>query len=164
MRGTGVRIRPATAADGESVADLVEGLLRYEKLPGFDGAARARLIRDGFGERPRFGVFLAEAEGVAIGYALFFETYSTLRARPSLHLEDLFVEPDWRGRGAGRGLLRAVAQEAVRRGCGRVDWVVLDWNRPAIDFYEKIGARRLREWFHYRLEEDSLRRVADLGD
>lgn len=159
-----VRIRRATLADAETVADLVDGLLRYEKLPGFNAEARARLIRDGFGERPRFEVFLAEMEGKAIGYALFFETYSTLRAQPSLYLEDLFVDPDWRGSGAGRALLHRVAAEAIERGCGRVDWVVLDWNRPAIDFYDRMGARHLREWFHYRLEGGALRRVAGRSD
>jgi GNAT superfamily N-acetyltransferase len=155
-----VRVRRATAADAGTVADLVDGLLRYEKLPGFDAAARARLTRDGFGERPRFDAFLAEVEGRAVGYALVFETYSTLRAQPSLYLEDLFVQPEWRGRGAGMALLREVAAEALRRGCGRVDWVVLDWNRIAIDFYDRVGARRLEEWFHYRLEDEALRRVA----
>jgi GNAT superfamily N-acetyltransferase len=156
----GVRVRAATATDGETVAELVDGLLRYEKLPGLDAEARARLIRDGFGARPRFEVLLAELDGRAIGCALFFESYSTLRAQPSLYLEDLFVEPDSRGLGAGGALLRAVAAEAVRRGCGRVDWVVLDWNRAAIDFYERVGARHLREWYHYRLEDEALRRMA----
>ena len=147
--------------------DLIDALADYEKLPRPTADARKRLSQDALpftspeGGRPaRFEALLAELNGAVVGYAVFFMTYSTFLARPSLYLEDVFVRPEARGAGAGKALFQACAQEAVRRECGRMEWVVLDWNAPAIAFYERRGARRLREWHTYRLEGEALRCAA----
>jgi GNAT superfamily N-acetyltransferase len=156
-----ITIRPATAADGETFLGLVDALADYEKLDRPTPEARARLLADAFGERQRISVFLGEADGAAVAYAIVLETYSSFLALPTLYLEDLFVVPDARRGGIGRAFFRHLAGEAVRRGCGRMEWVVLDWNRLAIDFYDKLGARRLTEWYTYRLSEDQLREMAE---
>ena len=153
-------IRPATPADGETFLTLVDALADYEKLDRPTPEARRRLLADAFGERQRISVFLAEREGRAVAYAIVLETYSSFLALPTLYLEDLFVLPDERRGGIGRAMIRHLAGEAVRRGCGRMEWVVLDWNQLAIDFYDKLGARRLTEWYTYRLTEDQLRAIA----
>jgi GNAT superfamily N-acetyltransferase len=155
-----LHIRAATAADAETFLALVDALADYEKLARPTPAARQRLLRDGFGPAPRFRAYLAELDGRAIGYAITFETYSSFLALPTLYLEDLFVLPEARRHGVGREMFRRLAAEAVRRGCGRMEWAVLDWNQLAIDFYEKLGARRLAEWFTYRLTADELRQLA----
>jgi GNAT superfamily N-acetyltransferase len=157
-----VVVRTATAADADTFLSLVDGLADYEKLARPAPDARQRLLRDGFGEGPRrFDAYLAEVEGRAIGYAIVFETYSSFLALPTLYLEDLFVVPEARGSGAGHAFFRHLAAEALRRGCGRMEWVVLDWNELAIGFYERLGARRMAEWHGYRLTADELRRIAD---
>jgi GNAT superfamily N-acetyltransferase len=154
-----VQIRRADAADGEILLSLVDALADYEKLARPSSSARERLIRDGFGPTPRFQAYLAELHGRVVGYAITFETYSSFLALPTLYLEDVFVLPETRRAGVGSALFRHLAAEAIRRGCGRMEWVVLDWNAPAIDFYERLGARRLREWHSYRLDADGLARV-----
>jgi GNAT superfamily N-acetyltransferase len=151
-----VRIRPATAADSDAIIRLVLGLAEFERLPPPDADARARLLRDAFGPQPRFEILLAEVDGHPAGYAFYFETYSTFLARPTLYLEDLFVLPEHRGRRLGYALFQACAREALRRECGRMDWVVLDWNTHAIQFYERLGARRLPDWQLFRLEGEAL--------
>ena len=153
-------IRPATSADGETFLTLVDALADYEKLNRPSPEARQRLLSDAFGERPRISVFLGEMEGQAVAYAIVLETYSSFLALPTLYLEDLFVIPGARRHGMGRAFFQALAAEAVRRGCGRMEWVVLDWNQLAIDFYEKLGARRMSEWYTYRLDADQLHEVA----
>ncbi len=155
-----MRVRPATAADGDTIISLVLALADYERLPPPDGAARARLLTDAFGPRPRVNILLAEADGHAAGYAFFFETYSTFLALPTLYLEDLFVLDRYRGRGLGQALMHACAQEAVRRGCGRLDWTVLAWNTPAIGFYDHLGAQHLADWQIYRLAGPALAQLA----
>jgi GNAT superfamily N-acetyltransferase len=154
------RIRTAAAADAEVFLALVDALADYEKLDRPTPEARERLLRDGFGPAPRFQAYLAEVEGRAVAYAIVFETYSSFLALPTLYLEDIFVLPEARRGGVGGAFFRFLAEEALRRGCGRMEWAVLDWNQLAIDFYEKIGARRMREWYTYRLTADELRRVA----
>ncbi|HEU4700180.1 MAG TPA: GNAT family N-acetyltransferase [Gemmatimonadales bacterium] len=154
--GEGVELRAATPADVPVFLDLVDALADYEQLARPDAAARERLVRDGFGPQPRFRVLLALVDGAPAGYAFFFETYSSFLARPTMYLEDLFVRPEARGRGAGLALIRAVAREAVARECGRMEWTVLTWNRLAIDFYERLGARPLEEWRTWRLDGDAL--------
>src|SRR5262249_47656574 len=146
LGGMSVQVRTATSADGETFLELVRKLAEYEKLepPSSDG--EARLLRDAFGAEPRIEVLIAELEGRAVGYAIFFETYSSFLALPTLYLEDLFVVPEARGVGAGRAVMRWLAREAVRRGCGRFEWQVLDWNRLAIDFYDRLGATHLAQW------------------
>lgn len=160
-------IRPALRADVEVLLGLIDALADYEKLDRPEEAARGRLLADGW-ERtpPRFEAFLAEedgSEGKAVGYAIVFETYSSFLAKPTLYIEDLFVLPDARGQGAGRALFRHLASEALRRGCGRMEWVCLEWNRIAIDFYARQGGQHLDDWRNYRLTEDGLRELLLTG-
>lgn len=155
-----VTVRPAAVADGPAILDLIRALAAYEKLDPPDAAAQARLLTDAFAPQPRFQILLAQAGDAIIGYAFFFETYSTFLARPTLYLEDLFVLEAWRGHGAGLALMRALAQETIRRGCGRFEWVVLDWNTPAIGFYERLGARHLADWLPYRITGEALEALA----
>jgi GNAT superfamily N-acetyltransferase len=157
---TELAIRAVARGDEPAFLGLVAALADYEKLERPTPEARERLVRDGFGERPLFHAYLAELDGRAVGYAIAFFTYSSFLARPTLYLEDLFVLPGARRHGIGRAVFRFLAREAVRRECGRMEWVVLDWNRPAIDFYERLGARRLTEWYTYRLAGDELRAMA----
>lgn len=153
------RIRPAQPADGAALVRLVNGLAGFEKLAGPDAAAARRLVDDAFGPAPPFAVLVAEVDGEVRGYALFFYGYSTFRAAPTLWLEDLFVDPDVRGRGIGTALMQAVARTAVAHGCGRFEWSVLDWNEGARQFYRGIGATILGEWLVCRVEGDALARL-----
>lgn len=156
---TTVTVRRAIPPDGPAILRLVEALADYEQLTPPDDPARERLLRDTFCERPRIDVFLAEFEGEPIGYAIVFETYSSFLAMPTLYLEDLFVLPEHRGRGAGKLLLAHCIGEAERRGCGRMEWQVLDWNTLARDFYERLDARHLSNWCVYRLTRDQFSTV-----
>jgi GNAT superfamily N-acetyltransferase len=144
-------IRRARREDGETILGLVDALAKYEKLTPPDAAARERLIRDMFSDPPRLEAFLAEFDRSAIGYAFVFETYSSFLALPTLYLEDLFVLPEFRSKKVGYGLFKAMVAEAHRRGCGRMEWTVLDWNSLAINFYDRLGARQMKEWHLYRL-------------
>jgi GNAT superfamily N-acetyltransferase len=159
------RIRPATAADAARWLDLVDALADYEKLDRPRPDARERLVRDAFGPPPnRIQVYLAEDDGgAALAYAITLETYSSFLALPTLYLEDLFVLPEARRRGIGHAFFRFLAAEATRRGCGRMEWVVLDWNELAIQFYEGLNARHMREWYTYRLDAGQLRAIAAEG-
>jgi GNAT superfamily N-acetyltransferase len=156
-----IHVRAATEADGPTFLALVQSLAEYEKLDPPSPEAERRLLRDAFGPKPRFEVLIAEKDGKAVGYAVYFEIYSSFLALPSLYLEDLFVITEARGAGAGKALMRWLAREAVRRGCGRFEWQVLDWNRLAIDFYERLGAQHLAAWETYRLTGEALKRLAD---
>lgn len=149
-------VRSATSNDIPVLLGLIDALADYERLERPSAEARERLVRDGFGERPLFNAYVAELNGDPAGYAITFYTYSSFLARPTLFLEDLFVLPDYRRRGVGRAIFRFLAREAVDRGCGRMEWVVLDWNQLAIEFYERIGARRMNEWLLYRLTGDEI--------
>ena len=154
-------IRPGTARDVPTILALIRGLAAYERLAHQVEATAARVRAHGFGGRRRyFETLICRRGGRPIGFALYFFTYSTFLARPSLYLEDLFVLPEERGAGAGKALLRALARIAVRRGCGRLEWAVLDWNRPAIGFYKRLGARLQRQWIITRLTGTPLRRLA----
>jgi GNAT superfamily N-acetyltransferase len=155
-----VSIRRATAADAGLLFTLIRALAEYERLEPPDDAALERLRADGFGRAPRFETWLAEVDGEAVGYAITFETYSTFLARPTLYLEDLFVRPEARRQGAGTALLRRLAAEAVARGCGRMEWTVLDWNEMARRVYRRIGADLLEEWRFCRLSGEALARAA----
>mgnify|MGYP001208128419 CR=1 FL=1 len=154
------RIRPATVRDARTVLGLIKGLAAYERLSHEVRATPARLRRDGFGRRPYFKTLLCWQEREAVGLALYFYAYSTFLARPTLYIEDLFVLPEARGRGAGKALLAALARIAVRRRCGRMEWAVLDWNTPAIRFYTRLGASLRTEWTLTRLTGAPLRRLA----
>lgn len=156
-------IRRATARDVPTLLALIRGLAQYERLAHQMEATRGRLRRHGFGRRRYFEALLCRRQGRPIGLALYYFGYSTFLARPTLYLEDIFVVPAERGQGAGQALLRAVARIAAARGCGRLDWTVLDWNTPAIRFYKRLGAHLHREWILTRLVGAPLRRLAHAG-
>jgi GNAT superfamily N-acetyltransferase len=151
-----VTIRPATVADVPAIADLIRGLARYEKLEPEVTMTEELLEKNLFGPRRFAETLLAEHNGQPIGFALFFHNFSTFLALPGIYLEDLFVVPEHRGRGVGRALLKELARIAVERGCGRLEWSVLDWNRDAIGFYERLGAKPNSEWTVYRLSGEAL--------
>ncbi|HEY0025785.1 MAG TPA: GNAT family N-acetyltransferase [Longimicrobium sp.] len=155
-----ITIRSATPDDADTFLGLVDQLADYEKLDRPSPEARGRLVADAFGPRQRISVFLGELDGTAVSYAIVLETYSSFLALPTLYLEDLFVTPDARRHGIGGAFFRFLAGEAVRRGCGRMEWVVLDWNELAIGFYDKLGARRMTEWYTYRLNAEQLQEIA----
>lgn len=155
-----VKVRIASPQDAQTILGLVVELATFEKLPPPDEAAQNRLIEDAFGPRPRFEIFLAQVGGRVVGYAFIFETYSTFRALPTLYLEDLFVLEEFRGKKVGYALFKYCAQEALKRGCGRYEWTVLDWNTHAIDFYKRLGAKHLHDWHLYRLDGEDLARLA----
>jgi GNAT superfamily N-acetyltransferase len=153
-------IRRGTERDVPTILTLIRGLAEYERLAHEVEATTARVRAHGFGRRRYFETIICRRGGKPVGFALYFFTYSTFLARPTLYLEDLFVLPDERGTGAGKALLRALARIAVRRGCGRLEWAVLDWNRPAIGFYKRLGAKLRRQWILTRLTGAPLRRLA----
>jgi GNAT superfamily N-acetyltransferase len=155
-----LEVRRAAAGDGPALLELVTALAEYEELPPPDAAARERLLRDGFGPAPRYELLLGALDGRPVAYALYFFTYSSFLARPTLFLEDLFVRPDARRHGMGGALLRALAEAALAADCGRMEWAALTWNRLAIDFYERLGARALEEWRTFRLEGDGIASLA----
>jgi GNAT superfamily N-acetyltransferase len=159
----GVHVRPANSDDARSILGLVRGLAEYEKLPPPDPAAESRLINDMFSSPPRIQAFLGECDGTIAGYAFVFETYSSFLALPTLYLEDLFVLPEFRGKKLGLALFTSMVAEAHRRGCGRMEWSVLDWNQLAIDFYERLGAKELKEWRVYRLLRSDMEQILGTG-
>lgn len=159
-----VNVRPLRSDDVPRLLDLIDALAEYEKLPAPDSAARERLAADASADPPRFHTLVVDVDGITSGYALYFFTYSTFRAQPSLYLEDLFVLPEQRKRGAGLALFRALAREAVQQQCGRMEWQVLSWNTPSIAFYERLGARRLDSWLPFRLDDEALAAVGSLPD
>lgn len=139
---------------------LVKELATYEREPDAVVATEADLLRDGFGENPLFHVAIAEWSGAPAGFAFYFFQFSTWTGRPVLYLEDLFVVPEHRKRGIGKAFMAALAKEAVEKGCARFQWAVLDWNAPAIAFYESLGARVEKQWLTARLTGDALGRLA----
>jgi hypothetical protein len=151
-------LRPATSADVEEIFRLIVALAEYEHLTGDVEGSAARLREHLFGPRPRAEVVVAESAGRTVGFALFFHSYSSFLTAPGLWLEDLFVEPEHRGHGIGTALLRRVAAVAVERGCRRLEWAVLDWNTPAIRFYERRGTV-MADWRTCRLEGEALARL-----
>jgi GNAT superfamily N-acetyltransferase len=155
-----LQIVPARPEDVPIVLGLINALAEYERMSDQVVATEQGLRAWLFGDRPAAEVVLARADGSVVGFALFFHNFSTFLGRPGLYLEDLFVVPEWRGRGIGRKLMAHLAEIAVSRGCGRMEWSVLDWNRPAIGFYERIGASLLEDWRVCRLSGDSLARLA----
>jgi GNAT superfamily N-acetyltransferase len=155
-----VQIRSATPHDVPLVRELIEGLADYEKLR-HECVATDALLHDAlFGARPYAEVVIAERDGSAAGFALFFHNFSTFLARPGIYLEDLFVQPAHRGFGVGKALLQHLATLAVQRGCGRLEWSVLDWNVDAIGFYKTLGARPQDEWTVYRVTGEALTQLA----
>jgi GNAT superfamily N-acetyltransferase len=157
-------IRPAVRQDIPLILHFIQALAEYEREPDAVQATEADLERDGFGPNPYYFCLIAESDGQPAGFALYFHTYSTWVGRKGIHLEDLFVLPEFRGRGIGKALIQAVAAVAVREDCGRLQWDVLDWNTPAIDFYRSLGGAFLDEWRLVRLAGPTLRRAAGLEE
>ncbi len=153
-------IRPAQSADVPTILHFIRCLAEYERLADRVVADEPSLHESLFGPRPYAEVLLCEVAGQPAGFALFFHNYSTFLARPGIYLEDLFVDPAYRGRGCGRALLQRLAQVACERACGRIEWSVLDWNQPAIDFYRALGAEPLDDWTTFRLAGPDLERLA----
>jgi len=148
-----MQIRPARERDGAAIIGLIRALADFEKLPSPEATAEARLLTDAFGTTPpRVELWVAEEDGVTLAYAATFMTYSTFRCRPTLFLEDLFVHPSARRRGVASAILARLREEAEARGCGRFEWMVLDWNVDAQALYEKIGATMLPEWRLVRVD------------
>jgi GNAT superfamily N-acetyltransferase len=155
-------IRTATPDDIPLILDLIRSLAAYEREPDAVQTTEGDLLRDGFGEHPRFECLIAEVGGEAAGFALYFDNYSTWRGRSGIHLEDLFVLPHFRGQGIGKALLARVARRAVERGCVRLQWDVLEWNQTAIDFYRGLGAQFLDEWRIMRVNDEAIQTLAAL--
>jgi GNAT superfamily N-acetyltransferase len=153
-------IRPAVPADAALIMTFIAELAEYERLSHAVEASQADVARDLFGPAPRIFCDIAEADGDPVGFALWFYNYSTFKGRHGLFLEDLFVRPAARRRGAGRALLRRLARRCVDEGLGRLEWAVLDWNQPAIGFYDALGAEALNEWIVRRLTGEALERLA----
>jgi GNAT superfamily N-acetyltransferase len=147
-----MQFRPATADDGPEFLRLVRALAEFEQLDPPTPEACERMLEHAFGEPRRFELWIAELDGAVVAYAVTFHTYSTFRALPTLFLEDLFVHPDARRRGVARGMLDHLKSVARERGCGRFEWMVLDWNEDAKQLYDGYGAQRLREWELYRYD------------
>lgn len=153
-------IRRATETDVPQILSFIRALAVYERAPNAVTATEDGLLRDGFGPNPFYYCLIADHDGRPAGFALYFFNYSTWMGRPGIYLEDLFVHPEFRGLGIGKELLRQVAIVAVQKGCQRLQWEVLDWNTPAIDFYKAMGAEFLDEWRNVRLSGAALSRLS----
>ena len=153
-------IRPAGVADVPIILKLIRDLATYERAPNEVTATEEQLVDVLFGEKPAAEVLLAFEKDTPVGFALFFHNFSTWLGRPGLYLEDLFVKPEKRGKGYGRALLVDLAKIAYERGCGRMEWAVLDWNNPAIKFYRALGAKPMDEWTVFRLTRDGIAELA----
>jgi GNAT superfamily N-acetyltransferase len=153
-------IRPATPNDLPLIAQLIRDLAEYEKLAHAVDFKEEELRQHLFGARPCAEALIAEEDGQGVGFALFFHNFSTFHGKPGVYLEDLFVRPEHRGKGHGKALLAKLAQLALERGCCRLEWAVLDWNKPSIDFYESLSAKPLSDWIIYRLTGEALGKLA----
>jgi GNAT superfamily N-acetyltransferase len=154
-------LRPAVEADLDTIIELIQALADYEREPDAVRLDREELRRHLFGPRPHAEVIIAETErGESAGFALFFHNFSTWEGKPGIYLEDLFVRPELRGHGYGKALLGELARLAVERGCARLEWSVLDWNEPSIQFYKALGAVPMDEWTTYRMTGAALRELA----
>jgi GNAT superfamily N-acetyltransferase len=157
-------IRIATTADVAQILAFIRALAAYEREPDAVTATEEGLLRDGFGPNPFYSCLIAEYDGRAAGFALYFFNYSTWMGRPGIYLEDLFVEPEFRGLGIGKALLERVAAIAVEKNCPRLQWEVLDWNTPAIEFYRAMGAEFMDEWRNVRITGEALVNLAAPAD
>lgn len=154
------RIRPSTAQDSAAILGFIRELADYEKLAYEVSATEQDIRTQLFGAHPKAECVIAELGGTAIGFALYFHNFSTFLAKPGLYLEDLYVKQEFRGQGYGRRLLSYLAKLALARGCGRFEWAVLDWNEPAIRFYQSLGARIMDAWRINRLTGSALEKLA----
>ena len=157
----GFAIRRATVADVGTILNLIRDLATYERAPDQVTATEQQLVDVLFGKKPAAEVLLAFEDEESVGFAVYFYNFSTWLGRPGLYLEDLFVRPEHRGKGYGRALLVELARIARDRGCGRMEWAVLDWNEPAIEFYRKLGAKPMDEWTVFRLKADGIAKLAE---
>jgi len=155
-------LRAANRSDVPAILALIRELAAYEHLTDACVATEELLAKNLFGEGRAAEALVAEEEGLVVGYAIYFKTFSTFLARPGIYLEDIYVQPNHRGRGIGKGMLREIARVAVDRGYGRVEWSVLDWNTPSIEFYKSLGAVPMEEWTMYRLSGDALHKFGSL--
>jgi GNAT superfamily N-acetyltransferase len=155
-----ISILPATEADIPSILSLINELAEYEKLAHRVSATEETLRATLFGPRRYAETLIARYDGEVAGQAIFFHTYSTFMAKPGIYIEDIYVRVALRGKGIGKALLSAVAKIAHQRGCGRIEWSVLDWNQPAIDFYRSIGADAMDDWMMFRLDEAGIEKLA----
>ena len=158
------QIRPAGLEDVPIILELIRDLATYERAPNEVTATEEQLVDVLFGERPAAEVLLALEGESAVGFAVFFHNFSTWLGRAGLYLEDLFVKPEKRGKGYGRALLLELAKIARDRGCGRMEWAVLNWNEPAIKFYQTLGAKPMDEWTVFRLTRDGIAKLANAAD
>jgi len=158
------QIRPARVEDVPIILQLIRNLATYERAPDEVVATEELLVDVLFGERQVAEVLLAFEGESPVGFAVYFYNFSTWLGRPGLYLEDLFVKPDKRGKGYGRALLVELAKIARDRGCGRMEWAVLDWNEPAINFYRALGATPMHEWTVFRLTREEIAKLADAAD
>ena len=158
---TDFQIRPAGVGDVPIILKLIRDLATYERAPDEVTATEEQLVDVLFGERPAAEVLLAFERESPVGFAVYFYNFSTWLGRPGLYLEDLFVKPEKRGKGYGRALLVELAKIARERGCGRMEWAVLDWNEPAIKFYRALGAQPMHEWTVFRLTRDEIAGLAN---
>jgi GNAT superfamily N-acetyltransferase len=161
MKETVLSIRPATVTDVPVILQLIRDLAAYERAPNEVTATKEQLVDVLFGKKPAAEVLLAFENETPVGFAVFFHNFSTWLGRPGLYLEDLFVKPEMRGKGYGRALLVDLAKVALERGCGRMEWAVLNWNDPAIQFYRKLGAKPMDEWTVFRLTHDGIAKLAE---
>jgi GNAT superfamily N-acetyltransferase len=157
-------IRNAAEADVPAILDFIRALAAYERAPDAVKATEADLREHGFGPNPYFQCLIAEEDGRPAGFAFYFFDYSTWMGRPGIYLEDIFVYPEFRGRGIGKALLQRVAAVAVEKGCARLKWEVLDWNTPAIEFYESQGAKLMDTWKSMRVSGEELLRLAGVAE
>ena len=156
------RFRYADESDVTLILQFIKAIAEYEKMSD-EVVATEELLHEWLFEKKIGEVIFALENGVEVGFALFFYNFSTFVGRGGIHLEDLFVKPEFRGKGYGKGLLREIAKLAAEKGCGRVEWTCLDWNTPSINFYLSLGAQQMNEWTIYRLSGDSLRKVSELS-
>lgn len=155
-----VSIRFAQPNDVHAIIGLIRDLAEYEREPDAVKIREEDVLRYGFGNDAVFSCLLAECDGCIAGFALYFTTFSTWEGKPGIYLEDLFVKPEYRGRGLGKALMVRLAQITIEKGYTRFQWQVLDWNTPSIEFYESIGAVHMKEWYTYRMSGEALERLA----
>ena len=155
--------RFATEKDVALILNFIKGIAEYEKMSD-EVVADENLLREWIFEKKRAEVIFAMENGKEVGFALFFHNFSTFLGRAGIYLEDIFVEPEYRGRGHGKALIRRLAQIAVERGCGRLEWSCLDWNTPSIEFYRSLGAEPMSDWTVYRVAGETLTALADAGN
>ena len=155
-----MNIRYATKDDAALILEFIKGLARYEHMED-EAVATEELLKEWIFDKNKAEVIFALDDGKEVGFALFFHNFSTFLGRSGIYLEDLFVYPEYRGKGYGKGLLKKLAEIAVDRGCGRLEWCCLDWNQPSIDFYLSLGAEPMSDWTIYRVAGETLKNLAD---